>query len=260
MANRSIWKGTVGFGLVSIPVKLYGSAEDKTISLNQLHGECGSRIKMPKHCPTCERDVDASEIVKGYELEKGRYVPVTAEDLERVRLDSIKSIQVDNFVPMAMILVDPRRTAKKDGYFLAPEEVGAKAFVLFVKAMEESGVAGLAKISVRDKEQLCAVYPFDGILFVQTLHWQDELRGYEELIPMATVTDKELEMASSLIASMTSPVDWGKYRDEYRDRLREVIDAKLEGREIEIVATAPTSGGLDLDALLEASLANVGSK
>lgn len=257
MANRSIWKGTIGFGMVSIPVKLYGSADDKTISLNQLHAECGSRVQMPKWCPSCNRKVEAGEIVKGYAISKTEYIRVTEEDLDKVALESLKSIQVDNFVPWS-VLEDMRRTADKNGYFLAPEEVGAKAFVLFVQAMQAMDQVGIAKIAVREKEQLCAVIPFDGILFLQTLHWEDEVREYSDLIPMATVTDKEMAMAKALISGISTPLDWAKYHDVYRDRLKEVLDAKLEGREV-VALPEPVSTTInDLEAMLKASLAAVG--
>ena len=255
MASRSIWKGVISFGMVSIPVKLYGSAEDKTISLNQLHQECGSRIQMPKWCPTCDRKVDADEIVRGYALDKTNYIQVTEQDLDRVRLESLKAIQVDNFVPWE-VLEDFRLMDDHKGYFLAPEEVGAKAFVLFMKAMEEEDKIGIAKIAVREKEQLCAVIPFDGILYLQTLHWADELREYADLIPMATVTDSEMAMAKALISGMSKLPDLAKYQDAYRARLKEVLDAKLEGREV-LALPEPKATINDLEAMLKASLAAV---
>ncbi|MDO8672434.1 MAG: Ku protein, partial [Dehalococcoidia bacterium] len=184
------------------------------------------------------------------------YIRVTEDDLARVRLESLKSIQVDNFVPWE-VLEDCRRTADKNGYFLAPEEVGAKAFVLFLKAMEAKDVVGIAKIAVREKEQLCAVIPFDGILFLQTLHWEDELREYGDLIPMATVTEKEMAMASALISGMSTPLDWAKYKDNYRERLKEVLEAKIEGREVEALPEIVSTVN-DLEAMLKASLAAVG--
>ena len=120
---RSMWKGSLGFGMVAIPVKLYGATDDKKISMNQLHSECGSRIKMPKYCPQCDRQLEASEITKGYPIDKDHYVPVTPEELEMLPLNSLKSIQVDAFVKN---IEDLRYF--KDCYLLSPEEVGAKAF------------------------------------------------------------------------------------------------------------------------------------
>jgi len=245
---RAIWSGAISFGLVVIPCKLYGSTDDKKISMNQLHSECGSRIKMPKYCPQCDRQLEASEITKGYPIDKDHYVPVTPEELEMLPLNSLKSIQVDAFVKN---IEDLRYF--KDCYLLSPEEVGAKAFVLFVKAMEQVGVMGVAKIAIRDREQLCAVRPFNGILLLQTLHWDDELRDYGELVPFASVSDQEMEMAGKLIGGMTKEVDLASYKDEYRQALVELIQAKLAGKTIE-APIAPPKQEADLANQLLASL------
>lgn len=245
---RSMWKGSLGFGMVVIPVKLYGATDDNRISMNQLHTECGSRIKMPKFCPQCNRQVETSEIVKGYPLDKEHYVPVTEEELDSLPLSSLKAIQVDAFVKG---VDDPRYF--KDSYLLSPEEVGVKAFVLFVKAMEQVGVVGIAKIAIREKEQLCELRPFNGLLLLQTLHWGDELRDYGEIIPFASVTDKEMEMAGRLIGGMTREVDLASYKDEYRTALVELISAKLAGKTIEAPKTKPKQD-VDLVKQLLASL------
>jgi len=245
---RSICKGTVSFGMVAIPIKLYGATDDKRIAMNQLHTECGSRIKMPRYCPKCDRHLEAGEIVKGYPIDKDHYVPVTPEELENLSLNSLKSIQVDAFVKG---VEDPRYF--KASYLLSPEEVGAKAFVLFVKAMEQAGVMGIAKISIRDKEQLCSLQPFNGVLLLQTLHWSDELRDYQEIVPYATVSDNEMEMAGKLIGGMTRDVDLADYHDEYRQALVELISAKLEGKTIE-APIAPKRQDKDLADQLLASL------
>ena len=248
MAMRSMWKGSLGFGMVAIPVKLYGAADDNRIAMNQLHSECGSRIKMPKYCPKCDRQLEAGEIIKGYPIDKDHYVPVTEEELDSLPLNSLKSIQVDAFIKD---IDDPRYF--KDNYILSPEEVGAKAFVLFVKAMEQVGVVGVAKIAIREKEQLCAVRPFNGVLLLQTLHWGDELRDYGELVPFASVSDAEMEMAGKLVAGMTKDVDLASYKDKYREALVELISAKLEGKTIEI-PKAPPKQDADLAKQLLASL------
>jgi len=245
-----MWKGSLGFGMVAIPVKMYKAVEEKSIHFNQLHEACGTQVKMPKYCPTCDRQVEASEIIKAYPLDAkaGKFVPVTSEELGNLPLDSIKSIKVDGFIKG---IEDPRwfNTA----YVLAPEEVGAKAFVLFTKAMEESGVIGIAKISVRERESLCAVRPFGGVLILQTMHWGDELRDYGELIPFADVSEKEMEMAKALITGMTSEIDLDSYQDDYRKALVELISAKLEGRTIE-APVAPVKQEGDLLEQLLASL------
>lgn len=292
---RSIWKGSLGFGMVAIPVKLYGATENKSIGLNQLHSECGSRIKMPRHCPVCDEQrvqdinrhlqydkdelvvnnlteesnrvaimniaeslsmgMESGQIIKGYPLGKqdgvDKYIPLTPDDLESLPLQSTKNIVVEAF--MKGDITDPRWF--NSVYFLAPEDVGVKAFVLFMKAMEAAGVVGIAKISLRERERMCLVRPFDGILAISTLNWGDELRPYDELRAFASVSDKEMEMAQALINGMTKEVDLTDYQDSYRAAMVELITAKLEGKTIE----APTiqKQEVDLSDALLASLNNL---
>ena len=243
---RSIWKGALTFSMVAIPVKLYGASENKSISLNQLHTECGSRIKMPKYCPKCDRHLEAGEIVKAYPIDKENYIPLTPEELESLPLQSTKNIVVEAF--MKGDITDPRWY--NSAYFLAPEDVGTKAFVLFVKAMEAAGVVGVAKIALRERERMCVVRPFDGILMISTLNWGDELRPYDELRVFASVSDKELEMAQALISAMTQEVDLNSYHDNYRTAMVELITAKLEGKTIEAPIVAKKQEADLADALI----------
>ena len=252
----------IGFGMVNIPCLLEGAATDKTISLNNIHTECKSRLKAPKWCPTCEREVQMDEIQKGYKLDKTNTVLLTKADMDNVRLESLKSIQIDAFVPDDLYegpLGDPRIRSGKDAYYLVPEEVGAKAFVLFSRAMEKAGLVGVAKITMSTKEQLCIVYPDSGVLWLQTLRWADELKEFGNSIPMATVSDKEMEMATALISAMPVIQNFSGYKDEYRDRLVEVITAKMEGREVEPLPETKATVN-DLEAMLTASLAAVDAK
>lgn len=250
MAMRSSWKGSLGFGMVAIPVKLYKAADDKRVGLlHNLHTECGSRLEQPKYCPKCQRQIETTEVMKGFEIDKEHYIPVTNEELDGLKLESAHTIQIEGFVK-GDTLSDPRLF--REPYFLSPEEVGAKAFVLFVKAMEECGVIGVSKIAVREKEQLCAVRPFGGILLLQTLHWADELRDYGELTVFASVTDQEMGMAKQLISAMTKDIDLGKHHDEYRQALVELIEAKLEGKSYE--APKPKQMEANLADALMASL------
>lgn len=275
---RSIWKGSIGFGMVAIPVKLYGATEDKKISMKQLHKECGGLVKMPRACPGCDdkiidsiragladdgvsndelmalveelkTGIVAEDIMKGYPISKEHFVPITKEEMEMLPISSLKTIQVDAFVKN---IEDPRYF--KTSYLLSPEEVGAKAFVLFVQAMEAAKVMGISKIAIRDKEQLCAVRPFNGVLLLQTLHWGDELRDYGDIVPFASVTDEELDMAGKLIAGLTKEVDLAGYKDEYRGALVDMISAKLEGKTIEAPTPPPPQAEADLTKQLLASL------
>ena len=255
---RAIRSITLGFGMVSIPVKVYKSVDDRSISFASLHTECQTRIKMPKYCPTCDRQVEASEILKAYPLDEkgGHYVPVTNEELQTLPLSSIKTIQVDGFVKT---IEDPRWFDTP--YVLAPDEVGVKAFVLFTKAMAELGVIGVAKTCFREgREHLCAIRPTgDGCLLLQTMHWGDELRDYGDIIPFADVSEKEMEMAKALIAALSGEVDLYSYKDEYRQALVELISAKIEGKTIEVAVAEPKRQEGDLVEQLMASLQAVGA-
>lgn len=288
---RSIWKGALGFGMVTIPVKLYGATEERKITMNQLHGTklnretrevefCGGKVAQPRRCPACDEALMAElraahgdenimelaneyavatlapdDIIKGYPIGKNNWVPLTKAELDMLPLSSLKSIQVDAFVSGRqedLDTIDVRYF--KTSYFLAPEEVGAKGFVLFVTAMEKAGVMGIAKIAIREKEQLCALRPYKGILLLQTMHWADELRDCGDLIPFASITDQEMEMAGSLIKGMTKDVDLTLYEDDYRTALIEMINAKLDGKTIEAPPEAPKPAEVDLAKQLMASL------
>lgn len=248
---RAIKSFTLGFGMVAIPVRLYGATDNKGEGLlHNIHAECKSRLKQPKFCETCDRKVEADEIVKGYEWQKGEFVTVSAEEMDSIRLESNRNINVDGFVKPS-VLEDPRWI--KDSYFLSPDEPGAKAFVLFAQAMEAAGVVGISKMSIRDKEQLCAISSFNGVLLLQTLHWADELRDFSEIQVFATVTDQEMEMATKLITAMTKDISMSDYKDEYRQALVEMLEAKLEGKSFE--APTPKKQEADLADALLASLA-----
>ena len=246
-----MWKGSIGFGMVQIPVKLYKSVEEKAIHFNTLHSVCSTRIQMPKFCPKCEKHVPAEELVKAYPLDEkaGSYVPLTEQDFGMLPLSSIKSIKIDGFIKS---VDDPRWF--NTVYILSPEEVGVHAFVLFAKAMKEMNLLGIGKIAIRERESLCAIRPDDtGLLFLQTLYWGDELRDYSDLHVGADVSEKEMEMAKMLIKAMVKPIQLDAYKDEYRNALVELISAKLEGKTIEAPPPEKQAEG-DLVEQLMASL------
>jgi len=253
---RAIKSFSLGFGMVAIPVKLYGATDDKGVGLlNNLHSECKSRLKQPKYCPTCEKMLEGTdEIIKGYEISKGNYIPVTPAELDSIRVESNANIVVQGFAK-SELLGDPRWV--KDSYLLSPDEPGAKAFVLFVKAMEAAGVIGISKISIREKEQLCAIVPFNGLLLLQTIHWADELRDYSELMVFASITDQEMGMANQLIGAMTKDIDLASFKDEYREALVEMLEAKTLGQSYEPIK--PKKQEADLTSALEASLKAMGN-
>jgi len=232
MAPKAMWKGSMGFGMVSVPCKLYTATEEKTVHFNQIHRECQSRVQMPKWCPTCDRKVEASEIVRGYPVGDNQFVLMEEQDFASLPLKSLKTIDVVAFADAS--LIDPRHYNKS--YFVAPEDAGIKAFGLFVQAMEKVDKVGIAKLGFRDKEHLATIRSFGGVILLQTLYFADELRSVEELKPKRVeVSEREMEMAMTLLNTLaTDELDMSQFKDEYRDTLLRVIEAKLNGEVIQI--------------------------
>ena len=252
---RSIWKGSINFGMVAIPAKLYTATDDRRVSFHQIHADCGSRIQMPKWCPNCQRKLEAYEIKKGYELAKDSHIILDEADFQSLPLKSLKQIEVVEFVDGSGI--DARCYA--DCYFLTCEDTGAKAFTLFLKAMEQANLVAIAKLTYREREHLSAIRPYDGVMLLQTLHYADELRPYDELKPrQVELSDKEMELAQMLVDRMKGTFDLTKYHDDYREALERLIEAKLAGKVIPVEAEkAPVTDVAD--ALLQ-SLELVGAK
>ncbi len=245
-----------------MPVKIYPATSDKSVGMfNQIHSVCGSRIKMPKTCPKCDRPVEAGEIVKGYSLGKGadkqeHYVIVTDEELGAIPLETAVNIAIDGFVSTTQVS-DPRWF--ESCYFLSPEETAVRPFVMFAKALEACGSYGVAKVALKEqKEHLCVVRPFEGMLMLQTLHWADELRDYRELAVSANVSEKELALAKQLITAMTKDINLASYQDEYRKAVLELVSAKIDGKAPPVAVAAPKVVPDMVDALL-ASLNAVGA-
>lgn len=249
---RSIWNGVISFGMVSIPVKLYTATEDKDISFNLLHKECGTRLKQQRWCPYHERAVEWSEIARGYEYAKDEYVQMTDEDFEKLPLPSKQTVELSAFVDAAQI--DPIYYQKT--YYLEPEAKGAKPYALLMKALKEKGLTGIAKIAIRNKEQLCALRPMDGTLVIETLYYPDEIREVPgEVYLDVKVSAAEMKMAEALIDLLAADFKPEEYRDEYREALQQVIDAKLEGVEVEAQEVARPAKVTDLMTALKASVA-----
>jgi DNA end-binding protein Ku len=226
---RAIWSGSIGFGMVSIPVKLFGATESKDISFHLLHATCGTRLKQLRWCPTHEQEVPWNETVRGYEYGKDQYVTLTDEDFEKLPLPSKHTIELTAFVKEDEI--DPVYYEKS--YHLAPEERAEKAYALLIRTLEKKGLTAIATITIRKKEQLCALRPKDGALMLETLFYPDEIRAQPEMdLAKVKITDRELDMAFALIDLLRKPFEPEEYKDQYREALTQVIDAKLEGREV----------------------------
>jgi DNA end-binding protein Ku len=248
---RPIWNGVVSFGMVSIPVKLYTGTGDNDVSFNQLHEECKGRIKYVKWCPVHDRAVEAEEIVKGYEYSKGRYVILTDEDFEKLPVPSKHTIEVTRFVELDEI--DPVYFDKS--YYLEPDEVGVKPYALFMRALQERKMVGVAKIALRQKEHICALRPLNGTLVLETLHYSDEVRvELEKPLPEVTVTDQEMQMASTLIDLLKGDFEPKEYEDGYRKALMGMIEAKMQGEEF---VEAPMAQEVKITDLMEALRASV---
>lgn len=248
---RSIWRGAISFGIVSIPVRLFTATQDKDVSFRMLHEKDNARIRFVRICSDEEVEVSNDEIVRGYEYEKDHYVVLTDEDFDDLPLPSKHTIDLTAFVNAEEI--DPVFYEKS--YYLEPEDTGVKPFALLMRALQEKGLTAVAKIAIRNKEQLCALRPMDGTLMLETLFYPDEIRverGTE--VPDVSVSDQELQMAAALIDLLTEEFDPAKYQDTYREALMQVINAKLEGQEV-VEAEAPAPAKVvDLMAALKASV------
>jgi DNA end-binding protein Ku len=249
---RAMWKGSISFGLVSVPVGLYTSTEEKTLRFNQLHDEDFGRIKMQRVCSKCGEMVDFEHIVKGYEYEKDKYVVMTDEDFDAVPLESSRAIDIVQFVDIADI--DP--IYYKKSYYLVPEETGLKAYTLLRRAMEEDGRVAIAKVAFREKEHLAALRFKDEVFVLETMFWPDEIRAadFEILDKKVQIRDQEVQMAKSLIDNLTDAFNPEQFRDEYREALLDIVEKKVSGEEIEVVPEPEPTKVVDLMDALKASV------
>ncbi|MBM7551195.1 Ku protein [Thalassobacillus pellis] len=232
---HTMWKGTVSFGLVNIPIKLHAATENKDVKLRQLHKECQSPIKYEKVCPVCEREVEQQEIVKAYEYAKNKFVMLDEEEVAELKKENTdKSVEIVDFVKLEEI--DPIYFERS--YYLSPNEGGSKAYVLLRQALQDTGKIGVAKIMIRSKEQLAVIRVYQNTLVMETIHYPDEVRNTVDVpnVPEEEETvKKELDTAKMLIDQLTTEFDPGKYQDDYRNALLELIE---ERKNQDQVATA----------------------
>ena len=232
MAARPTWKGYLKISLVNIPVKVFPATDAAaTLSFNQLHGECRTRIQQKRWCPQCQREVPNTDIVKGFEFEKGRYVVVDDEDIEKVRVDSTRVINLEKFTDDTAI--DPIYLERS--YYLAPDGAVARdAFAVIREGMK--GKAGIGKVALYGREYLVKVQPRERGLVMYTLRHANEIRSMDAIDELTDMPDKikpdEIKLARQVIGTFEGDVDFASYRDDYQVGLREIIDAKIEGREI----------------------------
>jgi DNA end-binding protein Ku len=223
---HTMWKGTISFGLVNIPVKMHAATENKDVSLRQLHKECKSPIKYEKVCPICEKEVGTDDIVKGYEYAKNKFVILDEEDLAELKKEQEdKAVEIIDFVKLEDI--DPIYFEKS--YYLSPNEGGSKAYGLLRAALEDTGKIGVAKMMIRSKEQLAVIRVYKNTIVVETIHYPDEVRDVNEVpnVPENVETaKKELDTAKMLIDQLTTEFEPEKYKDEYRTALLDLIEEK----------------------------------
>jgi DNA end-binding protein Ku len=257
-----MWSGAISFGLVNVPVKLYSAVSRKTVRFHQLNGKTGHRIAQKRVDSVSGDEVNYEDIVKGYELTKERYVVITPDELETLDPEKSRTIDIEDFVDLSDI--DP--VYYDHPYYLVPDKGATKAYGLLLNAMEESGKVAVARVVLRSKEHLVAIRPAPGnVLTMETMLFADEVVAPDELddLPEAQdlkASERELTMAQQLIDSLSSDFEPGKYRDEYREKVLELIERKASGEEIAVQPEAPEPKKVpDLMAALEASLAAVKS-
>jgi len=253
MRMRSVWRGAISFGLVTIAVRLYTAIEEHDFRFNQVHREDGGRIKYKRVCSVCGNEVEYSDITKGYELDDGRLVIMENEDFEKLPVKTDKSIEVLEFVPAEEI--DPIYFQKT--YYLEPDKAAARPYVLLRDALVKTGQLAVVKITIRQKETLATIRARDDVLVMHTMLWPDEIRKaeFDFLDQNVEVRPQELKMATSLVESMAGDFDPDTFTDDYRDALEKVIAAKAEGAELPEQPEAEEKGDvIDLMTALERSV------
>jgi len=249
----TVWKGYLTFGLLSLPVKLYSAARAETVSFNQLHKADNSRVKQVLYCQVEDKPITRAEIVKGYEYEKDKYVVVEDEEVKKVAPKTAKTMEVLEFVQSSE--VDP--IFFESSYYLAPDEAGEKPYALLFEALRKTGCVGVAKIAMHNREHIVILRPGTQGILLHTMYYRDEIRQVEEFrTDRSLVKEKELELAMTLVQSLQAAFEPEKYKDEYRENLKAMIEAKVQGKEI--VETAPTvhkAPVIDIMEALKMSLA-----
>jgi DNA end-binding protein Ku len=248
----TVWKGYITFGLITIPVRLFAAARGERVSFHQIHGVCGTRIKQQIYCPHCERVVERSELVKGYEVEKDQYVVVSDEEIKSVAPPSSDNMEILEFVKADGI--DP--IYFDASYFMVAEEAGKKAYHLLLETMRKSGYSAVAKVTMHQREYTVVVRPNPHGLMLHTMFYPEEVREVPEFgrNDNVTVKPQEVALAEKLVEGLAADFDPSKYRDEYQERLKQLIEAKREGQTVEAAAPKKRAPVIDLMQALQKSL------
>lgn len=250
---RAIWSGMISFGLVNIPVRLFNATREEKTSFHQMHREDNGRIGYKKVCKVCGSELEGDDIVKGYEYKKGQYVIVTDDELEKIDLDTTKTITITNFVDSGEI--DDLQYEK--AYYLAPDANGERAYTLLRETLSDTGKVGIGKIALRTREELAALRVKNNALVLETLHYADEMVATYDLgIPAgdSQVSADELDLAKVLVEHMTGEFDPEAYHDDYESALHDLINKKIEGEEVIAPPAPQPTNVIDIVAALKASL------
>lgn len=253
---RTLWKGSISFGLVNVPIKMYSATQKDSLHFKQLHDACHTPVTYQKFCPKCEQTVSHENLVKGYEYEKGKYVVLQDEDFDNIPVASTRTIDIVDFVDLEEI--DPIYFSKS--YYLSPHEGGEKAYILLSQAMRETNKVAIAKITIRNKESLACIRVLrDETICLETIFYPAEVRSsadlkINDLIKKISINSNELKMAKELINNLSSEFAPDKYTDEYREELLKIIRRKVEGQDVKIPERMVSGKVVDLMEALRASL------
>ena len=248
----TVWKGQLAFGLVSFPVKLFTAARSESISFNQLHKSDNSRVKQVIFCQLEDKPIPRSEIVKGYEYEKDRYVVIVDEDVKKVAPSTAKVMEILEFVKVAE--VDP--VYFESSFYMAPDSAGEKPYALLFDTLKRTGYVGIAKIAMHNREHIAIFRPGKHGLLMHTMYYSHEIRKVEEFrTDTSVVKDAEVKLAEMLVESLAAPFEPDKYHDTYSDNLRALIDAKVQGQEVVATPVREPAKVIDIMEALKQSLA-----
>src|SRR5215212_303904 len=253
MAARSLWNGAIRFGLVNVPIKVYGAASSKQIRFREVHVTDGSPLEHRRVCAKEDKEIPYEEVVRGYETSPGRYVVLTKDEIQAPARERGKTIDLEDFVPADQI--DP--VYYDTPYWLGPQKDSDEAYSVLLAALEKTGLIGIGRFALRTREQLVALYPVDGALRISTMRFNDEVVEDDDLDlpqPAKKVSDKEAQMADALVSSLVTEFDPAEYEDTYRERVLEVVEAKAQGKQIVVPEASEDAGDTDLMALLEQSV------
>ncbi len=251
---RALWKGAITFGLIYVPVKMYAATEKKDVKFNYLHARCHTPLRYVRYCPHCAGEVKTDEIVRGYEYEKGQYITVTEDELTGLSGEKNRSVDIIDFVELQKI--DPVYYDRS--YYLGPGDGGKKVYELLRQAMLETSRAAIALITIRNRESLAVIRPTDRALIMETMFYADEVRSVEQVEEISgkiNLHENEVKMAVNLIDNLSTDFEPGKYTSTYREKVHEMIRAKIAGEAVLEKPVAPAAENVvDLMAALQASI------